>query len=341
MNSKLKTLLQFVFGIGLAGGLLYYVYKDTSWDKLVEDLSQADPVWIGLSGLALMAVFVVRALRWQMMLESSGYYPKKSNTLTSVLVLYLVNSVTPKIGEIVRCSILYKTDDVPVSSGLGTVITERVIDALVLFAGVGIIFLLEIERLGALFSKIFENLAGLVSGISTGYLIAGGALLLGLFVAGIFFLRSNLSSENSVLSKVQGFIGQMIEATQSVFKLKSPGLFFLYTFLIWFFLILMNYLFILALPGTRELGIYFAVLILFIGGIGWALPVPGGMGSTHFIVKELFIAFGLSATLGQNIGALSNGITWIFSVGYGLIALAYLGFKLSSASSKKIPEQLT
>ena len=339
MNNKLKTLLQFVLGIGLAGGLLYFVYKDRNWDEIVHDLSQADPVYIGLSGLALLLVFIVRALRWQMMLESSGFYPKKSNTLISVLVLYLVNSLTPKIGEVVRCSILYKTDEVPVSSALGTVITERVIDALVLFAGVGIIFLLEIERLGALFSKIFEILAGLVSGISTAYLIGGGVILLLLLLAGIFFLRSNLSSENSVLSKVKGFVEQMIEATKSVFKLKSPGLFFVYTFLIWFFLILMNYLFILSLPGTRELGIYFAILILFIGGIGWALPVPGGMGSTHIIIQELFIAFGLSATLGQNIGALSNGVTLIYSVGYGLIALAYLAYKVSGRPKKKIVQE--
>lgn len=326
MNNQLKTLLQFVLGVGLAGGLLYYVYKDTSWEQLSRDLGQADLMWIGLAGLALLAVFIARALRWQMMLESSGFTPKKSNTFTSVLILYLVNSITPKIGEIVRCSILYKTDKVPVSSGLGTVITERVIDALVLFTGVGLIFLFELERLGALFGEIFGNLGEMLSGISTGYLVAGVGFLAALLIGGIFFLKSQMKSEDGLLGKVKGFFEQMLNAAKSVFQLKNPALFFLYTFLIWFFLILMNYLFILSLPGTRELGIYFALLILFIGGIGWALPVPGGMGSTHFIIAKLFVAFGLSETLGKNMGALSNGVTWIYSVGFGLIALVYLLF---------------
>ena len=147
-----------------------------------------------------------------------------------------------------------------------------------------------------------------------------------------------MKSEDGLLGKVKGFFEQMINAAKSVFQLKNPALFFLYTFLIWFFLILMNYLFILSLPGTRELGIYFALLILFIGGIGWALPVPGGMGSTHFIIAKLFVAFGLSETMGKNMGALSNGVTWIYSVGFGLIALVYLLF-LIYRRPQKISEE--
>jgi len=338
MNNQLKTLLQFVLGIGLAGGLLYYVYKDTSWDQLSRDLSQADGLWISLSGLALLAVFIVRALRWQMMLESSGHFPKKANTLTSVLILYLVNSITPKIGEIARCTILYKTDKVPVSTGLGTVITERVIDALVLFTGVGLIFLLEIERLGTLFGEIFGNLSKMLAGISTGYLILAVGFLLVLAIAGIVFLRSQMKEEKGLLGRIKGFIQQMMDAAKSVFQLKKPWLFFLYTFLIWFFLTLMNYLFILSLPGSEDLGIYFALLILFIGGIGWALPVPGGMGSTHFIIAKLFIAFGLSETLGRNMAALSNGVTWIYSVGFGLIALGYLMYLIYRRPQKMMQE---
>ncbi|MEL6253783.1 MAG: lysylphosphatidylglycerol synthase transmembrane domain-containing protein [Bacteroidota bacterium] len=324
MSNQLKTILQFVIGIALAGGLLYYVYQDTSWEELSNDLSKADVFWVFMSGLTLFGVFVARTLRWQMMLESSGFHPKKKHTLLSVLVLYLVNSVTPKIGEIVRCTILYRTDKVPVASGLGTVVTERVIDALVLFGGLGLIFLFEIERLGSLFSKIFESLSEKFGGIDSNILIGGlvGLILIG--IAGIWFLSSKKTDGDGLIGKVKVFALNMLNAAKSIFQLKKPWLFIVYTILIWGLLILMNYFFILSLPDTRELGLYFAILILFIGGIGWALPVPGGMGSTHFIVVQLFLAFGLTEKAGLNIGALSNGVTWIFSVGYGLIALAIL-----------------
>ncbi|MDW3650571.1 MAG: lysylphosphatidylglycerol synthase transmembrane domain-containing protein [Bacteroidia bacterium] len=333
MSNQLKTILQFIIGIALAGGLLYYVYQDTKWEDLSNDLSKADIFWVLMSGLTLFGVFVARTLRWQMMLESSGFHPKKKHTLLSVLVLYLVNSVTPKIGEIVRCTILYRTDKVPVASGLGTVVAERVIDALVLFGGLGLIFLFEIERLGSLFGEIFDSLSEQFGGIDSSILIGGliGLLLLG--IAGIWFLSSKKTDGDGLIGKTKTFALNMLEAGKSIFQLEKPWLFLVYTIMIWGLLTLMNYFFILSLPDTSELGLYFAILILFIGGIGWALPVPGGMGSTHFIVVQLFLAFGLSEKAGLNIGALSNGVTWIFSVGYGLIALAIL-IPLISRSSQ-------
>ncbi|MEM6804286.1 MAG: lysylphosphatidylglycerol synthase transmembrane domain-containing protein [Bacteroidota bacterium] len=324
MSNQLKTILQFVVGIALAGGLLYYVYQGTSWEELSNDLSKADIFWVLMSGLTLFGVFIARTLRWQMMLESSGYHPKKKHTLLSVLVLYLVNSVTPKIGEIVRCTILYRTDKVPVAAGLGTVVTERVIDALVLFSGLGLIFFFEIERLGSLLEQILDILSEKFGGIDSSVLIGGTIGLVVLGIAGIWFLSSKKTDGDGIVGKVKGFALNMLDAAKSIFQLEKPWLFIVYTILIWGLLILMNYFFILSLPDTHELGLYFAILILFIGGLGWALPVPGGIGTTHIIIVQLFLAFGLTEKAGLNIGALSNGVTWIFSVGYGLIALAIL-----------------
>ena len=328
MSQRLKTFLQFAVGILLAAGLLYYVYKDNSWEQLVCDMSQADPFWLIMGGLALLAVFIFRALRWQMMLHSSGFPAKTFTTTLSVLILYMVNSITPKIGEVARCTVLYRTDKVPVSAGLGTVFTERVIDALVLFAGVGVIFLLEIQRLGNLFQQIFDSLNEAFGGNST---LLVTMLIVALAVGAIglywFIQRGNKKGEendSSIGGKLHVFISQMLQGAKSVFTLEKPWLFLLYTGLIWLTLVLMNYFFILALPETADLGVYFAVLILFIGGIGWALPVPGGMGTTHFIILQLFLAFGLSESAGKNIALLSNGATFVFSILYGLIALGLL-----------------
>ena len=210
------------------------------------------------------------------------------------------------------------------ASGLGTVVTERVIDALVLFGGLGLIFLFEIERLGSLFGEIFDSLSEKFGGIDSSLLIGGAVGLVILGIVGIWFLSSKKTDGDGLIGKIKSFALNMLEAAKSIFQLEKPWLFIVYTILIWGLLVLMNYCFILSLPDTRELGLYFAILILFIGGIGWALPVPGGMGSTHFIIVQLFLAFGLTEKAGLNIGALSNGVTWIFSVGYGLIALAIL-----------------
>ena len=239
------------------------------------------------------------------MLDSSGHPANAFNTIISTLICYLVNSLTPRLGEIARCSVLLKTDKVPIPTGLGTVVSERVIDTLVLFGGVGVIFLMEVDRLGELFAGIMNSLFGATSGQSILVLVLLGMTGLAVAFFGYRYLQKHAGS--GIARKVYGFVHTMINGARSVFKLEKPWLFFFHTFMIWFLLVLMNYFFMLSLPDTKDLGMYVALLILFIGGIGWALPVPGGMGTTHYIILQLFVAFELSETAGQNIGLLSNG----------------------------------
>lgn len=336
MKRSFKTIAQLLLGLGIAGALLYLTFRHSSLEDLTRDMRAADPFWLAMGALALLVMFLFRALRWQMMLVQSGHPAGLYAVSLSTLITYLVNSLTPKLGEVARCSVLLKTDRVPISVSLGTVVSERVADMLVLLGGVGIIFLLEIERLGNLFGTMFGHLFG--EGQGHIWLIAGLVGLLGL-AGGIFFLRSDRFA-TGLVGRVQVFLRGTLAAAASVLRLRQPWLFVLYTVLIWLMLVLMNYFFMLALPATSSLGIYYAVLILFIGGIGWALPVPGGIGATHFIVLQVFLAFLGEAGRdpGLQIGLLSNGATFIFNVGFGLLAwFAFLWLVFRRDASKKNP----
>jgi hypothetical protein len=65
---------------------------------------------------------------------------------------------------------------------------------------------------------------------------------------------------------------------------------------------------------------------LFVGAIGWALPSPNGIGTTHFIILNLFIVFGLSESSAVTFGILSNGLILIFTILYGLLAIGIKAF---------------
>lgn len=339
MNKRLRTLLQLLVGVLISAALLYLTYRKRSFRGLMADMAEADPVLLGLSGLILIVVFWLRALRWRIMIQSAGAPVRAYPTMLAVTIGYLVNAVTPKIGEIIRCSVLYRSDQVPVSLSIGTVFTERVIDALVLLGGVFLIFLLEVDRLGHLFSDMATNIFGTwTSGqvaLLVGILIALG--LLG--IAALFWLRKRAASESDnpgLISKVHEFVTGMLQAVKSIFRLQQPALFLGYTVLIWAALVLMNVLFLKALPETTELSWYFAVLVLFIGGIGWAMPVPAGMGTTHYIVTMLFVAFELPKEMGENVGLLSNGATFLFTITWGLVAwglFMVLAFRQRSAAA--------
>jgi uncharacterized protein (TIRG00374 family) len=320
MRPWIKNLLQFFLGVGLAAGLLYLTYKDTDLNELLEMLLRADGFWLLMNGVFLLLSYVLRALRWKMMLDNAGYPVKTGTTILSVIIAYLVNTATPRLGEVARCSAIYRTDRVPVAGSLGTVLTERVIDLIVLLLGVGVIVLFELDRL----SYFLEgDSGGDTSGLVKLIIALGVAAVLGLGAL-IWILRAE--NATGFIGKVRGFIMQMLEAARSIFKLDRPWLFLTYTVLIWVSLVLMMYFVLLALPESSGLGIYYGTLLLFIGGIGWALPAPGGMGSTHIIVTTLFVAFGHSETLGGAVAALSNGATTVFTVFFGAVAVIMFFF---------------
>jgi len=75
---------------------------------------------------------VIRAERWKMLLNSVGEKPSRVNVINSVFVMYAGNLLFPRLGEVTRCSLLYKTDNVPIDKSIGTMVLERIVDMVTL-----------------------------------------------------------------------------------------------------------------------------------------------------------------------------------------------------------------
>ena len=82
-------------------------------------------------GLSLISHYV-RAYRWTILLKPIGYFPPVGRTFLAVMTGYFVNLLLPRMGEISRCAILKKTDDIPMASSLGSVVGERILDFFIL-----------------------------------------------------------------------------------------------------------------------------------------------------------------------------------------------------------------
>ena len=81
MNNALK----YAISLLLAGGLLWFVFKDIDLAAMWERLQAADWRWIALSCALLMLAHITRAWRWQMLLEPLGHRPGLFDSTTSVL----------------------------------------------------------------------------------------------------------------------------------------------------------------------------------------------------------------------------------------------------------------
>ena len=108
-------------------------------------ISNASPFWVGLSVLIGFLSHVSRAIRWKYLLEPLGYRPKLTNSVLIILMSYFANLGVPRSGEILRATALSTYEGVPFEKGFGTIVTERVVDLVMLLLVILIALFLQTD----------------------------------------------------------------------------------------------------------------------------------------------------------------------------------------------------
>lgn len=289
MTFDLKTAFKYIilFLIGL--GILYLAFKGQDLGNIWQEIKSANFLWIFTSAFAVWIAHVLRALRWQMLYQSIQYKVSFWNAYHAVMIGYLANLALPRFGEIGRCSVIHKAEKVPMFAAIGTVITERLFDILILFA-TGLAMLIFQYHIVAdfLYHAIYLNLANKASNFNLLWILTGGILGVILIVAAIYLLRKKFSRKflRIFVALRQGF--------GSYNKLKRKGLFLFYTLGIWVFYLLSMYFAFLAISSTAGLSFGAAFTALVFSGFAMAAPVQGGIGVFHWMVAQALVLHSIS-----------------------------------------------
>ena len=150
-----------------------------------------------------------------------------SDVYHAMMVGYLANLVLPRMGEVIRCSILRRTSRVPVEVSLGTVVAERIIDVVVLLSLLGATLLLDFNKFWNwvadwLLTGRYDALARNRTTLTVAAIIA-----LVLLAGAVFGLLRNLERlrQNAFFNRLVGFVRGMLAGVFSVLKMKRKGLF--------------------------------------------------------------------------------------------------------------------
>src|SRR6187397_1546916 len=312
MKGKLLTILKYMILLGVAAALLLYALRGMDIKKIIQQILHADVFWVSVSGLISIIAFVVRAHRWNLLIEPLGYSPSLKNTTYSVIVGYFANLALPRLGEVSRCGALSKAESIPFNKLLGTVIVERIIDVLSLLVCILLTAAIEYKRLGNFFNEnIFNPL------IKKFHQLSGSPILLTIiiivlialvFVLIYFSKKNKTKGKESAFSKLaKGFI----DGLRSVAKLKHPGLFIFHSVFIWVLYYLSVYVALFAFPSTSGLGLGAALFLLIAGGLGMSAPVQGGIGAYHLLVSQGLVLYGLSREEGLTFANLLHSLQLI------------------------------
>src|SRR5215510_3183373 len=144
MRSHLRTILVLALALGLLGLFLYNV----DVRGVVGEIMRSRPEWLLLSMATMLLNLVIRAWRWQYLLEPIG--PASfGNAFRATAVGFAATSVLPaRAGEVIRPYFLARHERMSATSAFATVILERVLDmltVLVLLAAYVFFFRPELE----------------------------------------------------------------------------------------------------------------------------------------------------------------------------------------------------
>lgn len=323
MNTSSKKWLQLVVLLCIATALIYWQYQQLSpeqWTEIKNSLSQTRWSYLFVALLVGFLSHLFRALRWRLLLQTAGYSLRIATTTSAVLLAYLSNTLIPRLGEVVRCTSLTKTEKVPFEKSLGTVISERVFDVLSLLVLFLLVFGMEYQRLAAygqtLITSFFYDENG---DFKTMKLL----LLLLLILCGVVLFWWLI--KKSKFQKLQQLFQNLLEGLKSIFKLKKKFLFLFYSVCMWFLYVAMVYIALKAVPDTAHLSWTVAMAITAFGSIAIMLT-PGGIGAYPPIAAAILFLFDIGTTAGLALGWVSWTMQTVVVLILGIFALLYLSF---------------
>jgi len=305
-GSKIKKVFQWTLMLALAAVLLYFAFRGVKWEDFISGIKSCNFSWILVSMLASILAFVIRGLRWRLVMLPLNPSITRREAYDGVTIAYLTNFALPRAGELARCGVISATGKASFEAVLGTVVLERswdmvsylVILFMVLIAGESSFrqFVTDEVWHPALHSMSF-NILWLVA-------IVAAIAVIGCIL--VFKYRTRLRRYR-FFSKLFSIAGGLIKGLVSGLRMKGKWKFLLYTVMLWFFYWLMSYTTILAFPQVEGLNWADAMFLMVVGSLGWIVPVQGGIGAYHFILSmAMYSIYSIPKTSGVIFATISH-----------------------------------
>lgn len=323
---RITTILKYLFFFALGVFFAWLSIKDINkerWEHIKDSLAQAKQ-WLFAPVLILMLIsHYSRTLRWKILMEPLGYKPSTFNTFAAVMIGYLVNMGVPRLGEVMKCTILARYEKIRADKLVGTIVLERTFDLVCLIVVFIFSFILQrdviLEYIQTQVIVLFKD--------NTGHLSIRKLLITaGIFIAFILLVYIMLKRFGHIdaVGKIKNVLRNIWHGLSSIRFIKHKGAFIFHTILIWSLYLASTTLGLYALKETSHLGIGGGLTTLSVGSIGMIFT-PGGIGAYPLLVSELMGLYGLDIdTIGTALGWLLWSAQTAITVVVGIICFALL-----------------
>jgi hypothetical protein len=327
MNKKIRSLLQYLLFLGLAIFLVWWSlgkieHKD--WLDIRGAWLRAD-FWLLIPVvLILLTSHLCRAIRWKILMQPMGYNPSLLNVYCAVLVSYIANLAIPRLGEVLKCTILTRYEKVPTDKLVGTVVAERAFDLLCLAIIFTVTLFSQIDVIGSyaveLLNKIFN------SGTNSTIRRVANWLLIVMVIVGFFTTIRWLFKKFahvSLVQKIKEILRNIWHGLSSIRYLKNKGWFVFHTVLMWVLYLAAIRVGMAAMKETSIYGMKESLSVLCMGSIGM-IATQGGVGAYPLLVQETMMLYGLTENMGKAFGWLLWLVQFFMVIFFGALCLFLL-----------------
>ena len=285
---------------------LYFAFNQVNIEDIYRAISNANKAYIFAAFNATFITFILRSLRWKILLDS----PKDIDLqkyISTTHIGYFLNNILPfRAGDIARAKLLSNnSNNIKFSFLVGSLVAEKIIDLWIV--GLFSIFLI-------LFG--FNNVLGLEFTI--------GILLLYIITSFIIFGNNSLANKiKKQFSITENFFEGYLLVSKNKIKLGSISL------LLWCSFV--AYMYTLLKSLNIDLSFQQYVGITVISSIVTSLPIsPAAIGTYHLAVIYFLTLYGIEIDKSQTAAILLHSVFLLYTIILGYIYLSFEKIKFKS-----------
>lgn len=322
LKKTLNTIFQVALSLVLGGAILYWMYRDFDFSSIENVmLHEMNWTWMLLSFPFGILAQAFRGWRWRQTLKPVGERPRRSVAVYSIFISYASSLIIPRIGEFARCAVLKRWDKVSFPKALGTVVTERAIDSILILLITALTFLWQLPVFTRFFGRTGTRLDQIFSHFTTtGWWVT--AICAAAAIALIWFCIRKLSIYNKVKDTFFGLWSGII----SVKNVRNVPLFLFFSIGIWACYFLHYYLTFFCFDATSHLGVACGLVTFIVGSIAVIVPTPNGAGPWHFAVKTMLILYGVASNSALYFVLIVHTVQTLLVVALGIFGWIALNF---------------
>jgi hypothetical protein len=329
-------------------GVIFFRMRGGSfdWGRFASTLYQVDWMWLTASMLLMLLTYLLRALRWEVMLRPSGRHPGIRRLTYDTAIGFTASALLGRVGEVVRPYLISVSAGVSFSSQLAAWLLERILDLLSIL----LIFGFALLRASARRSQIGAELERVLT--AGGYLagIFGFVFIILLVVFRNFsdFAQERILSALRVLPdkyyvhsvKLLTSLARGLDSTREP---RLLALLVLYTILLWGAIVGSYYFLFHSFRAIASLTITDVIVILGFMGFGSIVQLPGvGGGLQVVFILCLTRIYGVPLEIATGIAIFIWLLTFVVVVPFGMLCAAHEGWnwrKIRQLAVEQVPKE--